>query len=90
MCIRDSLRTICMGDCAINIDYQDDKDKNGNVTFTAAQKLAEVAVELSLIHIWSSFRPARPLPALFFFVPGLSLIHIYCGVSGMLPSPAVE
>ena len=41
----ENLRTICMGDCAINIDYQDDKDKNGNVTFTAAQKLAEVAVE---------------------------------------------
>ena len=38
-------RTICMGDCAINIDYQDDKDKNGNVTFTAAQKLAEVGIE---------------------------------------------
>ena len=41
----EALRTICMGDCAINIDYQDDKDKEGNVTFTAAQKLAEVAVE---------------------------------------------
>ena len=41
----ENLRTICMGDCAINIDYQDDKDKNGNVTFTAAQKLAEVAIE---------------------------------------------
>ena len=34
----------CMGDCAINIDYQDTVDKEGNVTFTAAQKLAEVAV----------------------------------------------
>jgi len=41
----DELKTICMGDCAINIDYQDDKDKEGNVTFTAAQKLAEVAIE---------------------------------------------
>ena len=42
----ENLRTmLAMGDCAINIDYQDDKDKNGNVTFTAAQKLAEVAVE---------------------------------------------
>ena len=30
--------------CAINIDYQDTVDKEGNVTFTAAQKLAEVAV----------------------------------------------
>ena len=34
-----------MGDCAINIDYQDTVDKEGNVTFTAAQKLAEVAIE---------------------------------------------
>ena len=36
--------TIVMGDCAINIDYQDNVDKEGNVTFTAAQKVAEVAV----------------------------------------------
>ena len=36
--------TLAMGDCAINIDYQDNVDKEGNVTFTAAQKLAEVAV----------------------------------------------
>ena len=36
--------TIVMGDCAINIDYQDTVDKDGNVTFTAAQKVAEVAV----------------------------------------------
>ena len=41
----EELRTICMGDCAINIDYQDDVDKQGNVVYTAAQKLAEVAVE---------------------------------------------
>ena len=36
---------LTMGDCAINIDYQDTVDKEGNVTFTAAQKLAEVAIE---------------------------------------------
>ena len=36
---------IVMGDCALNIDYQDTVDKEGNVTFTAAQKLAEVAIE---------------------------------------------
>ncbi|MBQ8974543.1 MAG: phosphate acetyltransferase [Oscillospiraceae bacterium] len=36
---------LCMGDCAINIDYQDKKDKEGNVVLTAAQQLAEVAVE---------------------------------------------
>ena len=37
---------LAMGDCAINIDYQDTVDKaTGAVTFTAAQKLAEVAVE---------------------------------------------
>ena len=36
----------CMGDCAINIDYQDTVDKaTGEVTFSAAQKLAEVAIE---------------------------------------------
>lgn len=37
---------ICMGDCAINISYEDSVDKaTGAVTYTAAQKLAEVAVE---------------------------------------------
>ena len=36
---------ICMGDCAINISYEDRKDKQGNVVLTAAQQLAEVAVE---------------------------------------------
>ena len=37
---------ICMGDCAINISYEDTVDKaTGAVTVTAAQKLAEVAVE---------------------------------------------
>ena len=34
-----------MGDCAINISYEDSVDKEGNVTVSAAQKLAEVAVE---------------------------------------------
>jgi phosphate acetyltransferase len=34
-----------MGDCAINIDYQDTLDKDGNVVVTAAEKLAEVGVE---------------------------------------------
>jgi phosphate acetyltransferase len=38
--------SLCMGDCAINIDYQDDVDKaSGAVTFSAADKLAEVGVE---------------------------------------------
>ena len=36
---------LAMGDCAINIDYQDKKDKEGNVVLTAAAQLAEVAVE---------------------------------------------
>ncbi len=36
---------LCMGDCAINIDYQDKVDKDGNVTLSAAAQLAEVAVE---------------------------------------------
>ena len=33
---------LAMGDCAINIDYQDTVDKDGNVVVSAAQKLAEV------------------------------------------------
>ena len=41
----EELRKLCMGDCAINISYEDSVDKEGNVTVSAAQKLAEVAVE---------------------------------------------
>ncbi|MGX8699544.1 MAG: phosphotransacetylase, partial [bacterium] len=44
-CGDENLRTIAMGDCAINLSYEDSVDKEGNVTFSAAQKLAEVAVE---------------------------------------------
>jgi phosphate acetyltransferase len=36
---------IAMGDCAINLSYSDKLDKDGNVVLTAAQQLAEVAVE---------------------------------------------
>ena len=37
---------LAMGDCAINIDYPDTLDKaTGEVVFSGAQKLAEVAVE---------------------------------------------
>ena len=36
---------LAMGDCAINISYEDSVDKEGNVTFTAADKLAEVGAE---------------------------------------------
>ncbi|MFI3226917.1 MAG: phosphate acetyltransferase [Clostridia bacterium] len=36
---------LAMGDCAINIDYQDTLDKEGNVVLSAAAKLAEVGVE---------------------------------------------
>ena len=40
---------LAMGDCAINIDYQDNVDKaTGEVTFSGAQKLAEVAIETAL------------------------------------------
>ncbi|MBR6207023.1 MAG: phosphate acetyltransferase [Oscillospiraceae bacterium] len=35
----------CMADCAINISYEDTVDKEGNVTVSAAEKLAEVAIE---------------------------------------------
>ncbi len=36
---------LAMGDCAINISYEDKKDKEGNVVLTAAQQVAEVAIE---------------------------------------------
>ena len=38
---------LAMGDCAINISYEDSVDKEGNVTISAADKLAEVAVEVA-------------------------------------------
>ncbi|MGM9599361.1 MAG: phosphate acetyltransferase [Faecousia sp.] len=38
---------LAMGDCAINISYEDSVDKDGNVTVSAADKLAEVAVEVA-------------------------------------------
>ena len=41
----EALKTIAMGDCAINLSYEDSVDKAGNVTLTGAQKLAEVAIE---------------------------------------------
>ena len=37
--------TLAMGDCAINISYEDTVDKDGNVVVSAADKLAEVAIE---------------------------------------------
>ena len=36
---------IAMGDCAINLSYEDTLDKEGNVVLSGAQKLAEVAIE---------------------------------------------
>ena len=43
---KDGPEKSCMGDCAINIDYPDTLDKaTGEVIFSGAQKLAEVAVE---------------------------------------------
>ena len=42
----EGLKRIAMGDCAINIDYQDTVDKaTGEVKLSAADKLAEVVVE---------------------------------------------
>ena len=43
--VKEGAEMLAMGDCAINIDYQDTVDKEGNVTFSAADKLAEVAIE---------------------------------------------
>ena len=42
--VKEGADMLCMGDCAINIDYQDTVDKEGNVVLPAAAKLAEVAV----------------------------------------------
>ena len=36
---------LAMGDCAINLGYENKLDKEGNVVLSAAQQLAEVAVE---------------------------------------------
>ena len=36
---------LAMGDCAINLSYEDTLDKEGNVVVSAAEKLAEVAIE---------------------------------------------
>lgn len=41
----DEREKLAFADCAINIDYKDRVDKDGNVTLSAAQQLAEVAVE---------------------------------------------
>ncbi len=43
LCRKDEM--LAMGDCAINISYEDTVDKEGNVVLTAADKLAEVGVE---------------------------------------------
>ena len=42
--VRDN-EMLAMGDCAINISYEDKLDKEGNVVLSAAAQLAEVAVE---------------------------------------------
>ena len=38
---------LATGDCAINISYEDTLDKEGNVVVSAADKLAEVAIEVA-------------------------------------------
>ena len=43
----EALRTIAMGDCAVNLDYTDTVDQDGNVILSGAAKLAEVAVEVA-------------------------------------------
>jgi phosphate acetyltransferase len=42
---KEGAELLAMGDCAINISYEDKKDKEGNVVLSAAQQLAEVAIE---------------------------------------------
>ena len=39
-----------MGDCAINISYEDKLDEQGNVILSAAQQVAEVEVPKSSLH----------------------------------------
>ena len=41
----DEKERLVFSDCAINIDYKDRVDKEGNVTLSAAKQLAEVGVE---------------------------------------------
>ena len=43
--VKEGAPMLCMGDCAINISYEDRLDKEGNVVLSAAAQLAEVAVE---------------------------------------------
>ena len=38
----EALRLLCMGDCAINISYEDSVDKEGNVTVSAADRKSVV------------------------------------------------
>ena len=42
--VKEGAEMLCMGDCAINISYEDKLDKEGNLKLTAAAQLAEVAV----------------------------------------------
>ena len=42
--VKEGAPMLCMGDCAINISYEDRLDKEGNVVLSAAAQLAEVAV----------------------------------------------
>ena len=51
------LDRLAMGDCAINISYEDSVDKEGNVTLSAAQKLAEVAIETAKSAVTFSIDP---------------------------------
>ena len=43
--VKEDAPMLCMGDCAINIAYEDRLDKEGNVVLSAAAQLAEVAIE---------------------------------------------
>ena len=43
----EALKMLCMGDCAINISYEDSVDKEGSVTVSAAQKLVRAARQSS-------------------------------------------
>ena len=66
---------LAMGDCAINVSYEDKMDDQGNVVLSAAQQVAEVAVETA--------RTAR----LFGIEPKIAMLSYSTNGSGNGPGP---
>ena len=66
---------LAMGDCAINVSYEDKLDDQGNVILSAAQQVAEVAVETA--------RTAK----LFGIDPKIAMLSYSTNGSGKGPGP---